>query len=93
MAITKRFKTKFECKLIFSDEELIKFKRKLLDNSKTFLAGAKLSGVELKEIQVAAQEGIEAAIEFSTKSAISKWLKDELRHEAVVSNVSTQVLR
>ena len=92
MTITKRLRVSFDVKVVFPSEEVQEFIEQLVGNSKRFLAGEKLTGIDLELARVAAQYGPEAAIELSMKSGIQSFLREELaRSDATASNIRVEV--
>ena len=90
MAITKRMRVSFDLKAVFSEEDIKRYADELVALSKAFTRGEKLSGWDLQLVRVAAEEGVEAAIEMHFKKAIAKKLKDFMPEDGVkLSNITT----
>lgn len=94
MAITKRMRVSFDLKAVFSEEDLKSYTNELVELSKVFTKGEKLSGWDLKLVQTAAEQSPEAAIELHLKKAVAKKLKEEIPEDGVkLSNVTTRFTR
>lgn len=92
MAITKRLRVSFDVKTVASTEEVEEFTKNLLDSSKRFLSGEKLTGIELELARIACQAGVEAAIELHYKSAFQRWVREELVEEGFTpANICVEV--
>lgn len=94
MAITKRMRVSFDLKAVFSEEDLKSYTNELVELSKVFTKGEKLSGWDLQLVQTAAEGGVEAAIELHLKKVIAMKLKEEMPEGGVkLSNVTTRFTR
>lgn len=94
MAMTKRMRVSFDLKAVFSEEDLKSYTNELVELSKVFTKGEKLSGWDLQLVQTAAEGGVEAAIELHLKKVIAMKLKEEIPEGGVkLSNVTTRFTR
>ncbi|WPJ49341.1 hypothetical protein RCIP0018_00026 [Klebsiella phage RCIP0018] len=93
MAITKRVRVTFDSKFVASTDDINEFTKTLVGYSKRFMAGDKtLKGDEIALAEMAAKEGVEAAVALSIKMAYSKVIKSELSDDYVtVSNIRVEI--
>ena len=93
MSMTKRVRVSFYSKFVASTNDINEFAKTLVSYSKRFMEGDKtLKGDELALAEVAAKEGVEAAVELSIKMAYSKAIKSELADDCVtVSNIRMEI--
>lgn len=90
MAITKRMTVKFDLKIVFDSVEVEHFTQKVLNDSKRFLNGEKLNGLELEAARIAAEYGVEAAVELLIKASMKEALVTVFSgKQETVGNVST----
>ena len=93
MAMTKRVRVSFDSKFVAGTNDIHEFAKTLVSYSKRFMEGDKtLKGDELALAEMAAKEGVEAAVELSIKMAYSKAIKSELADDYVtVSNIRLEI--
>ncbi|UYB05117.1 hypothetical protein GJJPMMHO_00165 [Klebsiella phage 150009] len=93
MAMTKRVRVTFDSKFVAGTNDINEFAKTLVSYSKRFMGGDKtLKGDELALAEMAAKEGVEAAVELSIKMAYSKVIKSELADDCVtVSNIRMEI--
>lgn len=78
MAMTKRCIVSFDMKFVASTQDVEDFTKHVLKLSKKFMDGEKLEGRDLELARVAAQCGIESALELSIKMSIASFIKSEM---------------
>ena len=94
MAMTKRVHVSFDSKFVASTEEVKMFTDNLIHVSRKILAGEKVDGLNFKLAQVALEEGIEAALELSLKSAYSRAIKEVMTDgDVTLGNIKVEVKR
>ncbi|QNN97253.1 hypothetical protein [Klebsiella phage NL_ZS_1] len=93
MAMTKRVRVTFDSKFVAGTNDINEFAKTLVSYSKRFMEGDKtLKGDELALAEMAAKEGVEAAVELSIKMSYSKAIKSELADDCVtVSNIRMEI--
>lgn len=93
MAMTKRVRVTFDSKFVAGTNDINEFAKTLVRYSKRFMEGDKtLKGDELALAEMAAKEGVEAAVELSIKMSYSKAIKSELADDCVtVSNIRMEI--